>query len=233
MSFTADPRILLRYQLPQSIIEAHDAIVSHYRSEAIAKAIAKGSRLSFTNSFAIVAAVCAVEAYKHSADRRDELHRHRLSQRTSQRRSERPLTREPRRPNEWDGSPRIPAFSADQLSLTHADELLSLMWLGFFASFTTQQAFDPAALKLIEEILPKIYRKPRSRLQIRDALRKAMSRRLHRRPHEDVRRFYGIEGDTPASMRQLAGKVFRYWKDGLRREQVRSDRVKSSTISSS
>lgn len=229
MSSLADPRILLRYELGPAIIDAEKAITHAHRSVREAQARARGSKRLYTNSFAILAATRAVELYRGSKDRKEEIKINRQSQRTSSRRMDAPLTRAPRRADEWEGSPTIPAGIAAELSPKHANEWLSLMWLGFFQT-ESSLPFDRKALQLLEGALPQLYRKPRTVSNICGALRITMARRMKRQPSKEMYHFHEIVPAGTTSINQLAIKVFDHWKHGVLSEQIRSGRLKFRPI---
>lgn len=227
MNFTGDPRILLGPHISPAIGNVRSAVISAFRSEETAEARAIGLGIPYERAFCLLAAIRAVELYKQSGDRKHEKSQHRQSQRNAKRRLARPLTRSPRRLDEWEGSPSIPASGADALALAPAHEWLSLILVGFSENEETQP-HKRVPLLLIGDVLPHLSKRHRTLHQARENLRKTIKRPFKHPPSSVIRRFHGFSSQVEIS--ELAASVFEHWIKCVFAEQTDSGRPKSKLI---
>lgn len=227
MTFTGDPRILFGHHVGPAIGEARSAIIATFRSEDIAEARAIGLGLHYTRVLCLLAAIRAVELYKQSRDRKYEKAQHRQSQRNAKRRLARPLTRPPRRLDEWEGSPSIPASSAEALALSPAYEWLSLILIGF-SEKEEAQPHKRVVLLLIGDVLPHLSKRHETVHQARENLRKTIRRPFKHPPSSVICRFHGFSPQVEIPV--LAASVFEHWIKCVFAEQSRSGRPKSKLI---
>lgn len=229
---SADPRMLLKFHYQEAIRDAAEAMVFQHGAIRTAQGAARGSRVNYLNLLSALASIRAVELYRRSSDRKEEQLFHRRSQRTATRRQATPLTRAPRRPHEWDGSPNIPADNASELSVGHADEWRSLVLLGFFFA-ERKKKFDWTPLLRFEVALRSLYiERPDVEVpdiaHIRDNIRQTVSRRMRRQPSQTLYRFHKIDADAPNSAEHLALTVLKHWREVV--EFERSGRAKSKPL---
>jgi hypothetical protein len=224
---TSDPRILLRHQISPAIRDARNALAAAHGSERIAQGRARGWKVNYFTVVALLAAIRAVELYRHSQDRKDEIVQHRQSQRNAGRRLAKPLTRSQRRRDEWEGTPEIPAHSARLLSLSHANEWLAFIVLGFSLR-RPYPLHDARSLPIIGQALVLLYIKPRTLNQARDLLRKAVQKPLVRLPSLALCRFHGFTLEVQVN--ELAAAVFDDWSRSVVADEINSGRPKSKLI---
>lgn len=227
----ADPRIIFLYELRPAMADVQLAIDTHHRGEVIAASVLAGARppRSYENAFAILTAERATYLYKASEHRKDMVSRHRASQRTAQRRQNTPLKRSPRRIDEWDGSPRIPALNAEELSTKHADELRSLLWLAYFM-LEARRTFDRKILGFFKYSLPAMHDGKRDFARLQDALRKAMLKWETRLPSQELRDYYEVDQFDPDPAERVARAAFQKLGDAINEVRFGSGRPKSKLI---
>ncbi len=224
---TSDPRILLRHHISTAIRDARNALAAAHGSEKIAQGKARGWKMNYFTLVALLAAIRAVELYRRSQDRKDEIVQHRQSQRNAGRRMAKPLTRSPRRRDEWEGTPEIPAHSARSLSLSHANEWLAFILLGFSLR-SPYPLHDAKSLPIIGQPLVLLYDNRRTLNQARDLLRKAVQKPLVRSPSPALCRFHGFTPDVQVNA--LAAAVFNDWSRSVVADEINSGRPKSKLI---
>lgn len=224
---TDDPRILFRHHISKAIRDVRGALAAAYGTEKIAQARARGWKIDYSTLVAFLAAIRATELYRDSQDRKDEIVQHRQSQRNAGRRIASPLIRPPRRLDEWEGAPEIPAYSARVLSLSHANEWLALALLGFSLK-RPYPLHDARSLPIFRDALLGLYIKPRTLSQARDLLRKVVQKPFGRSPSPTLLRFHGLSPNTEIGV--VAAAVFDDWKRCIAADEIRSGRPKSKPI---
>jgi hypothetical protein len=225
---TDDPRILFKDQISKAIGDARSALAAAHGTEKIAQGHARGWKIEYSSLVAFLAAIQATELYRASEDRKREIVQHRQSQRNAGRRMASPLVRPPRRLDEWEGAPEIPAYSARMLSLSHANEWLALALLGFSLE-RPHPLHDKKSLPIFITPLQRLYqKKDRTVGQVRDLLRKAVRKPLARSPSSTLLRFHGLSPNTP--IEEVAAAVFEDWKLCIANDEIRSGRPKSKPI---
>lgn len=215
--------------MAEAIRDTDEAVHAQHRTIKIAQGIARGLRVNYFNCFCLLVGIRAVELYRHSKDRKEEIARNRASQRTATRRRASPPTRAPRKPEEWDGSPQIPASNAEELSLHHATEWLALMTTGFAV---IERRPDDMQLfsRLLGALALRLYIKPRSLEQARDNLRQMIRRSRARKASPAYYRFHELSPHPNTSLNELSAIIFMHWKQSVQAERMRSVRQKPKLI---